>query len=233
MHTTWDKHVNIYIVEIEFTDKVLGGQPKSEAIMRAWLLSKLRREAAEAQRRGEPFLSAEQQQELIDKQVANIKGRTVDGIVDSEEEQKVTGCFADEHGRTRSGTVRAETRVFICSGGRGVGPIKRCPLGSVGRSCADHTTVPLVIVPDDYETIQAAIDAAEDGDSVLVAAGGGGGDNGEYIENSNFERQGPACGFGGPHGCQLYDLPGSRLHHPGASTQPPARLTRACTSGTT
>lgn len=35
-------------------------------------------------------------------------------------------------------------------------------------------------VPDEYETIQEAIDTAEDGDSVLVAPG-------EYVENINFE----------------------------------------------
>ncbi|MDP8239079.1 MAG: S8 family serine peptidase [Candidatus Hatepunaea meridiana] len=38
---------------------------------------------------------------------------------------------------------------------------------------------PVINVPDDFETIQAAIDAAEDGDTVLVQEG-------EYVENINF-----------------------------------------------
>lgn len=38
----------------------------------------------------------------------------------------------------------------------------------------------VIHVPDDYETIQAAIDAAEDGDTVLVAPG-------EYVENIEFD----------------------------------------------
>ncbi len=38
----------------------------------------------------------------------------------------------------------------------------------------------VINVPDDYETIQGAIDASEDGDTVLV-------ESGEYVENINFE----------------------------------------------
>ncbi len=38
----------------------------------------------------------------------------------------------------------------------------------------------VINVPDDHETIQGAIDASEDGDTVLVAPG-------EYVENINFE----------------------------------------------
>jgi len=38
----------------------------------------------------------------------------------------------------------------------------------------------IINIPDDFETIQAGIDEAEDGDTVLVAPG-------EYVENINFE----------------------------------------------
>jgi len=41
-------------------------------------------------------------------------------------------------------------------------------------------------VPGEYETIQAAIDATDDGDEIIVAADGGNGDNGEYVENIDF-----------------------------------------------
>ncbi|MBT3232959.1 MAG: T9SS type A sorting domain-containing protein, partial [Calditrichaeota bacterium] len=41
-------------------------------------------------------------------------------------------------------------------------------------------------VPDEYATIQAAINAAHDGAEVRVAPGGGNGENGAYMENINF-----------------------------------------------
>ncbi len=46
--------------------------------------------------------------------------------------------------------------------------------------CTGISTADIINIPDDQETIQAGIDASEDGDTVRVAPG-------EYVENINFE----------------------------------------------
>jgi nucleotide-binding universal stress UspA family protein len=42
----------------------------------------------------------------------------------------------------------ARDAALLVVGARGLGPIRRWLLGSVGRYCADHTRVPLAIIPD-------------------------------------------------------------------------------------
>lgn len=87
-----------YLVTIEFIDRVLGGQPKSEEVMRKWLEGKLTREAKAAEKRGQPFPDEEQRQEIIDIQASNMAGQSVDEIIDAGEDRAWTGFPMDEEG---------------------------------------------------------------------------------------------------------------------------------------
>lgn len=71
--------------------------------------------------------------------------------------------------RGDAGTILSETARdanLLVIGTRGRGPVRSNVLGSVGRDCADHSTVPVVIVPSSAE------DAPTSGERVVVGVDG-------------------------------------------------------------
>ncbi len=81
-----------------------------------------------------------------------------------------------------------DARLLIV-GTRGHGPITDALLGSVGRRCADRTSIPLVIVPQDItpsdppmaERLVVGVDGSAHGDAALAWAIGMAGDDDEVV----------------------------------------------------
>ena len=90
---------NTYLVEGTFVEDILGGQPKTEELMRKFVESKLNREAAEAERKGLQPPSEERRAELVKRHLERMFGAdSVDETINEESDRAWTTFFCDELG---------------------------------------------------------------------------------------------------------------------------------------
>jgi len=93
-----DLSENKYLVELEFNEDVLGTQPRTEKLMRAWIESKLNREAKVAEKKGLKPPSEERREELINRHLERLFGKGVEETIDDESKRMHTTFFRDEEG---------------------------------------------------------------------------------------------------------------------------------------
>lgn len=89
---------NLYFCKIQFVDDILGAQPKTEKLMRGWIESKLKREAREAERKGQTPPSKERSEELIQSHLERLFGKPMEETIEEESEYAHTAFFQDEFG---------------------------------------------------------------------------------------------------------------------------------------
>ena len=89
---------NSFLVELEFNDGVLGGNPKHPDVFRMHIESRLRREAKAAQKRGDTPPSEERIQEIIARSMAEMFGENVEETIANEQEKNHTTFKYNEFG---------------------------------------------------------------------------------------------------------------------------------------
>ena len=81
---------NSFLVELEFNDGVLGGNPKHPDVFRMHIESRLRREAKAAQKRGDTPPSEERIQEIVARSMVEMFGENVEETIANEQEKNHT-----------------------------------------------------------------------------------------------------------------------------------------------
>jgi len=84
------KTTNLYTVEIEFLDSVLGGNPKNPEVFRTHIESSLRREAKRANKLGLEPPTEERIQEIVGRRMKEMFGADVEATIDAETEKTRT-----------------------------------------------------------------------------------------------------------------------------------------------
>ena len=87
---------NTYLVELEFHDSILGGNPKNPTVFRTHTESALRREAKKAEKRGVEPPSEERIQEIVERRMVEMFGEDVETTIDNAEMDNRTG-FKENH----------------------------------------------------------------------------------------------------------------------------------------
>ena len=90
---------NTYAVELQFTEDVLGGQPRDPETMRGWIEAKLNREAAQAEKKGLKPPTEARKLELVNRHLERMFGAdSVDETIEEESDRAWTTFFCDEKG---------------------------------------------------------------------------------------------------------------------------------------
>ena len=98
METIQSKSRNVFLIELEFNDDVLGTQPRTEKLMRQFIESKLNREARDAEKKGLNPPSEERRKELIDRHLGRLFNQGVEETLEEEEKRMHTTFFQDGKG---------------------------------------------------------------------------------------------------------------------------------------
>ena len=95
---TLERTTNKYVVELQFTEDILGGQSQTRELLTAHLEAMLRREAKEAEKQGIEPPSEERLQELLERHLERLFTDGVDDTIEAESERMHTTFFRDRHG---------------------------------------------------------------------------------------------------------------------------------------
>ena len=96
--TSLDESTNTFLVEIQFLDSILGGNPKNPEVFRTHIEARLRREAKAAVKRGDTPPSEERIQEIVKRTMEEMFGSDVDATIEQQAEKAHTTFKCNDHG---------------------------------------------------------------------------------------------------------------------------------------